>query len=179
VIRKAVIIAVGVLFAALSVQVPAFIQSYTQRLGGWRDAYALQLKELDDRAKEAGYKRDDYVAALRASDDPNAVREGNYLALLPGYHRALHRAYKDLTEAPPWMRAVRFAEHYNAELAASTWKIYTPAGVPATPEGIAYAGVGFLAGWGFVSLGGIPYGFWRRRRQEAARRKKFEGFDPL
>ncbi len=177
-LRRLLIIAVGLLVGAGAAQSPEFIQQYTQRLGGWRDAYAQQLADLDQRADEAGLSRDDYIAALRASDDSNAVREGEYLALLPGYQAALEKAYGDLSGAEPWMRVVVFAQHYNGELAQRVWRDYKPA-VPTTVEGLVYGGVGFLFGWLGVALAGLPYRLWQDRRLAAARKKRLEGFDPL
>ncbi|MDH3231614.1 MAG: DUF2937 family protein [Alphaproteobacteria bacterium] len=177
-IRRILIIAIGLGVGAGAAQAPEFIQQYTQRLGGWRDAYAQQLADLDQRATEAGLSREDYIAALRTSDDLNAVREGEYLALLPGYQAALEKAYKDLSGAAPWTRALVFAEHYNTELATRVWRDYKPA-VPTTAEGVAYGGAGFLAGWLAVALAGLPYRIWRERRDLAARRNKLGGFDPL
>lgn len=170
-LRRALIIAVGLAVAAGAAQAPEFIQQYTQRLGGWRDAYAQQLADLDKRAKEAGLSRENYIAALRRSGDQNAVREGDYLALLPGYTAALQRAYKELSEASPWMRALIFAGHYNAELARRVWRDYKPA-VPTNLEGAAYGGVGFLFGWLALSLIGLPYRIWQDRRFAAANRRK-------
>lgn len=177
-LRRILIIAVGLTVGAGAAQAPEFIQQYTQRLGGWRDAYAQQLADLDQRASEAGLDREAYIAALRASDDPNAVREGNYLALLPGYRAALETAYTDLSEAAPWLRGLAFVRHYNNELAKRVWHDYKPA-VPTTVDGVAYGGAGFIVGWLAVVLAGAPYRIWRQRRDAIARQKRFSGLDPL
>ncbi len=168
-LKRLLIIAVGLVVGAGAAQSPEFIQQYTQRLGGWRDAYAQQLADLDQRASEAGVDRDAYIDALRKSDDPNAVREGAYLALLPGYQAALDKAYEDLTGAAPWMRLPTFVQHYNGELAIRVWRDYKPA-LPTTTEGLAYGGVGFLGGWFAVALASLPFRMWRRRREAARER---------
>lgn len=170
-LRRVLIIAVGLALGAGASQGPEFIQQYTQRLGGWRDAYAKQLADLDKRAADAGLSRDAYIEALRRSDDQNAVREGAYLALLPGYTAALQMAYKELNEAPSWSRAVVFARHFNWELAKRVGQDYRPA-VPTTVEGAGYGGIGFLFGWLAVSLAGMPYRIWQERRSAAASRRK-------
>lgn len=177
-IRKVIILAVGGLFALLAMQVPAFVQQYTQRLGGWHTAYATELVELQKRAAEIGQTRDEYIAALRANKEPEARQEGEHWARQVVYFRALDKAYDDLTNAAPWMRIFVFVEHYNNHLATGTWEDYELT-TPATPEGIAYGGAGFLFGWLAVMLGGMPYRIWQDRRAAAARKKKFEGFDPL
>ncbi|UCH75735.1 MAG: DUF2937 family protein [Rhodospirillales bacterium] len=170
-LSRLVIIAVGLAIGAGAAQGPEFIQQYTQRLGGWRDAYAQQLADLDARAAEAGMKRDEYVAALRGSEDPNAVREGDYLVLLPGYKAALDRAYEDLVGATAWSRPLAFVGHYNSELASRVLRDFKPA-IPTTLEGAAYGGTGFLVGWFAIALIGVPYRIWRRRREAAALRAK-------
>lgn len=170
-LSRVLIIVVGLAAGAAAAQAPEFIQQYTQRLGGWRDAYAQQLADLDKRAKDAGLNREDYIAALQRSGDQNAVREGKYLALLPGYTAALQKAYKELSAAAPWMRTLVFAGHYNNELARRVWRDYKPA-VPTNLEGAAYGAVGFLLGWLVVSVLGAPYRMWQDRRFAAANRRK-------
>ena len=59
-----------------------------------------------------------------------------------------------------------------------TWKAYKPA-VPTTIEGAVYGAAGFIVGWLLVIVGGVPYRIWQDRRLAAARKKKFEGLDPL
>jgi hypothetical protein len=178
VLRRILIVAVGLVVGAGAAQAPEFIQQYTQRLGGWRDAYFAEIVELDARAKNLGQTRDEYIAALRANTEPEARQEGEHWATQVTYLKALDQAYEELSGAAPWMRVPVFFEHYNAELAGRTWKDFEPA-VPATPEGAAYGGVGFLFGWLGVILAGAPYRVWRQRREAAARKKKLEGLNPL
>ena len=94
-------------------QAPEFIQQYTQRLGGWRDAYYADIVELDARAENLGQTRDEYIAALRANEEPEARQEGDHWAMRVVYLDALQTAYSDLAEAAPWMRVPAFVEHYN------------------------------------------------------------------
>lgn len=154
--RKILVIMMGLVCGAVLAQAPEFIQQYTQRLGGWRDAYALQISDLDKRAKEFGLSREDYVTALQFSDDPKAVREGNHLALLPGYYETLNLAHKQLTTAGPVSRIFVFAEHYNGALAQSVWSDYKPA-VPTNTEGAIYGGTGFVLGSMGIFLIGLPF----------------------
>ncbi|MDH3230478.1 MAG: DUF2937 family protein [Alphaproteobacteria bacterium] len=177
-LRRVMIVAVGLAVGAGAAQAPEFIQQYTQRLGGWRDAYFAGIAELDARAKNLGQSRDEYIAALRANEEPEARQEGEHWATRVLSLKALDRAYGDLAGAAPWMRVPAFIKHYNAELARRTWKDFEPA-VPATPEGAAYGAAGFLLGWLAVLLAGVPYRVWRQRREMASRRKKLGRLDPL
>jgi hypothetical protein len=122
VLRRVLIIVVGLGVGAGAAQAPEFIQQYTQRLGGWRDAYYADIVELDARAENLGQTRDEYIAALRANNEPEARQEGEHWAMRVVYLAALEKAYADLAGAAPWMRVPVFVEHYNAELAKRTWK---------------------------------------------------------
>lgn len=177
-LRRILIIAVGLTVGAGASQAPEFIQQYTQRLGGWRDAYMVDVAELDASAKKLGQTREDYIAALRANSEPEAREEGDRWARKVAYLEALKRAYSELREAPSWSRVAVFIRHYNPELARRTWTAFKPA-VPTTPEGAAYGAVGFVVGWLLVIAGGMPYRIWQDRRTAAAKKKRLSGLDPL
>jgi hypothetical protein len=162
--RSILVILMGLACGAVAAQGPEFIQQYTQRLGGWRDAYALQLSELDQRARKFGLSREDYIVALQYSDDPKARNEGNYLAKLPGYYETLNTAHEKLTAAPPWSRAFVFVEHYNGALAEQVWAQYKPA-VPTNAEGAIYGGAGFVFGSLGIFLVGLPFRLVRGFRE--------------
>lgn len=177
-INRIIVVVVGLICGAVTAQGPEFIQQYTQRLGGWRDAYFVDIAELEARAKNLGQTRDEYIAALRANEEAEAQQEGAHWAQKVVSLDALIKAYSDLAGASSWMRVPVFIEHYNPELAARTWTAYKPA-VPTTMEGAAYGGVGFLGGWLLVFLGGIPWRKWQEKRAKTARKDKFENLDSL
>jgi len=177
-LRRVLIIAVGLVFGAGASQAPEFIQQYTQRLGGWRDAYMVDVAELDASAKKLSQTRENYIAALRANPKPEAREEGDRWARKVAYLKALEIAYSDLTGASSWSRVPVFIQHYNPELAYRTWNAYKPA-IPTTLEGGVYGAAGFVIGWLLVIAGGLPYRIWQDRRMAATRKKKFEGLDPL
>lgn len=154
--RSILVVLMGLICGAVMAQAPEFIQQYTQRLGGWRDAYALQLSDLDKRAKKFGLSREDYITALQFSNDPKAVNEGNHLALLPGYYDRLNQAHKQLTTAGPVNRIFVFYDHYNGALAQSVWSDYKPA-VPTNTEGAIFGGAGFVLGALGIFLVGVPF----------------------
>jgi hypothetical protein len=161
--RKILVILMGLACGAVTAQGPEFIQQYTQRLGGWRDAYALQLRDLDKRAADFGLPRDDYIVALQNSDDAKARNEGDHLARLPGYYESLNAAYESLTEAGPVGRGFAFMEHYNNRLAKQVWASYKPA-LPANTEGAIYGGAGFVAGALSLFLVSLPFRLIRHAR---------------
>lgn len=160
--KRILVILVGLACGATASQAPEFTQQYLQRLGGWRDSYADLVAKLDARAAEFGLSRDQYIAALRRSDDPKVLKEAENIARWPVYERELHEAYRAIDEAPPLLRAVRMVQHFNPPVAEAAWDGFRPA-VPATTEGLAYGGAGFVVGWLVVGLLGVPVRMARRR----------------
>lgn len=158
---------VGLACGAAASQVPEFVTQYTQRLGGWVDAYDKVVVELDQRAAKLKMSREAYIAALKANKKAEARQEGQHLELQVGYQTALTKAYTALTEAPPLMRGFQLMENYNPVLAQATWREFRPA-VPATADGLAYGGAGFVAGWLGLMLLGLPLTLWRAQRANAA-----------
>lgn len=164
--KRILVLIVGLTCGAAASQAPEFTQQYLQRLGGWRDSYADLVAKLDSRAAEFGLSRNEYIAALRRSDDPKVLKEAENIARWPIYEEELREAYKAIDQASPMMRAIRMLEHFNRPVAEAAWDGFRPA-VPATTEGAAYGGVGFVAGWLLVGLLGVPVQMVRRRRDEA------------
>jgi hypothetical protein len=76
----------------------------------------------------------------------------------------MEAAYQALRDAPPLQRPFTFAEHMNTGLVEATLGDFNPA-VPLTPEGLAYAACGVLAGLVFV-LGSRRVLRRRRRPKE-------------
>lgn len=164
--KRILVLIVGLACAAAASQAPEFTQQYLQRLGGWRDSYADLVAKLDARAAEFGLSRSEYIAALRRSEDPKVLKEAENIAHWPVYEEELREAYRAIDEAPPMMRAIRMVQHFNHPVAVAAWDGFRPA-VPATTEGAAYGGAGFVAGWMLVGLLGIPVQILRRRRDGA------------
>lgn len=157
----------GLMGGAAASQVPEFVTQYTQRLGGWVDAYEKVVVELDERAGKLKMSRTEYIAALKANAKAEARQEGAHLETQVGYHTALSKAHKSLTEASPAMRGFQLMQNYNPVLVEATWREFRPA-LPATVEGIGYGAAGFVAGWLLVFLGYLPARIRRARQQAAA-----------
>ncbi len=163
---RILVIAIGLACGLAASQVPEFVQQYTQRLGGHLDALVQQLTELDERAADAGLDRNAYVAALRRSDDPNAVREGNYLATLPARLDRVETAYLGIRTAPSWSRGITFFRYYEPNVADAAWQDFRPA-IPASMEGVGYGGAGFVLGWAILTLATAPFRLRRREGRHA------------
>ena len=166
--RKAGFLLFGLVGAVLLSQFPEFFQQYVQRLGGRLDEVTMQVQALDRRAGEAGKSTPDYVRGFLFHDEPDVRREGLALQALVQRRIALAGAYEALQGPDRWWRAGRFVEHFDWDIASSTFDAYRPA-VPVTAEAGAYAGAGFgSAAALFLALSGL----FRRRRgpRQTARR---------
>lgn len=176
-IRRVIVLAIGLACGIAVSQVPEFVQQYMQRLGGQLDVLSAQIADLETRAAEAGLSRDAYVMALQTSVDPNGVREGDYLAELPQRFEAVRLAYADLTRAAPWKRGIIFIRRYEPTTIAATWGDFRP-GIPVTTEGLGYGLVGFIVGWSAELVLIAPFTLRRRKPARKQRREPVSGPPP-
>src|SRR3546814_10428057 len=89
----------------------------------------------------------DYIASFLESA-PHSL-EGERMAESIFQLDGMEAAYHVLREAPALERPFAFAQHMNAGLVEATLGDFAPA-VPLTPEGLAYAACGALAGLGLI-----------------------------
>ena len=82
-IKKIIILCVGLACAAGASQSPEFTQQYLQRLGGWVDSYKDRVARLDLRAGQFDMTRPQYIAALAASAEPKVRNEAANIATRP------------------------------------------------------------------------------------------------
>ena len=152
----------ALLFGSLLSQFPEFYQQYLQRLGGQLDGIRLEITDLDQRAESAQKNRFEYIRRLLENDDPIVQNEGDNLARLLGRQIKLQRTFDDLNSSNPLWRSVRFAHHFNNEIAIPTLDSFRPA-IPITVEGAYYFSLGAFLGWFFSWLLGR---FFRRQKNQ-------------
>ena len=155
--------------AALSAsQFPAYVQDYSQRLGGAVDALRPIVEQFDEAAEQAGMTRERALDRYEQSGDAFLTRQGEEAAVTIFRYEELSEAKQDLDEAGPFGRLLVFVREFDPEIAERTASDFEPA-VPATAEGAVHAGAGLfaglLAGRGLWALFALPF---RRRRPEAA-----------
>ena len=151
----------GLAFAALLSQFPAFSDQYVQRLGGQVDALTRVAADFDASATEAGLTREDALRDLAGS----AFRDAHQADMRRAFARLEH-ARADLAllrAASPLERMALPHRLRDTETLAATWGDFRPA-VPVTSAGLAAAGIGFLLGWLLAGLLAWPF------RQRAADR---------
>jgi len=172
-IKKVLVLCVGLACGAGASQAPEFTQQYLQRLGGWVDSYQDMVTRLDARAAQFDMTREQYIAALQSSTDPKVRREAANIASWPVYLKKYTEMQQILQNGPSWMQPFRLLQNYNdpafAPIVQATMKEYRM-GSQFTGEGAAFAGAGFVVGWLLTgmatSLLGAPIRIIRRRREK-------------
>ena len=159
---------VSILFGAAGAvtasQAPGFTQQYMQNLDGRVAELRTIVDRFDGRLAGFGLTRaeglEDCGAATSASVfevlcDGIVEDVARYEALTA--HQAKLRAAQD------WARPVKLAADPMMDIVDATRAQFEPA-VPATATGAAYAGAGFLGGWGVLTmiLGLVTMPFRRR-----------------
>jgi len=137
--------------AVIFAQFPAFYQQYLQRLGGRLDQAKLDVDRIMEDAATLGRTLEAYIQELLASGTSAARLAAKRELERMDNADQLENAYQALSEAGPFERPFAFAQHVDRNLLQETVRIFEPA-VPATLEGLLYAGVGILVGllvqWG-------------------------------
>jgi hypothetical protein len=131
--------------AAVLSQFPEFFQQYIQRLGGRLDQALVQRDRLLAAAGEHALSADQYVRRLLVNADPVVRSEGRIASAALADAERLRIAHDALSGASPLQRLLDLARNLDPELARATLDSFVPA-VPLTPEALAYAGVGMVAG---------------------------------
>ncbi|MEO1198352.1 MAG: DUF2937 family protein [Pseudomonadota bacterium] len=149
-------------------QFPAYVQDYSQRLGGAVDALQPIVEQFDASAFAAGLSRETALERYREAGDTFLAEQGQEAAETITRYEDLRAAKDALEQSGPFVRLVTFARTYDHDIASRAMDDFEPA-VPATAEGAVHAGAGFVAGWalllGIWKLVAMPFG---RRRGPAA-----------
>lgn len=127
-------------------QFPAFLNSYTQRLGGHVDEARINVAGWQHIAdKTTGGNLADLISIYQNTDHQAVIEAGNKAAADVARFQGLEHALKDLLNANAFERAYTFLKHVDTDIAYNTLKHYTP-NIPTDAEGLVYAGVGLLLG---------------------------------
>lgn len=149
-------------------QFPEYAQQYTQRLGGAVDELAIITAEFDSAAAEAGLSRNDALARYAVAGDAFIEGRGQSMQRTFARYQELTALQAELRGASGWDRLMLLPRYADSEIGARALEDFQPA-VPVTLEGAAYAGGGFVLGYGlFWSLVALVGGLFRRRRGATA-----------
>jgi hypothetical protein len=159
-IARTLALAVGIVVATITSQLPEFAQQYRQRLGGAIDELRTVVARFDQDAGAVGLSREQALQRLQSGPDDFIRRRGESELKVMERLERLEQHRDRLAYAGPFMRVASFLRYGDADLANRTLSDFEPA-VPVTSEGVLSAAAGFVAGYGLVRALTQPF---RRRR---------------
>ena len=155
----------SVIGAILLAQFPQFYAQYMQRLGGHLDEARRVVEQYEEEAAGFGLTLEEYIKHHLEADSEIFVSSGQVIENVWDRLMDLEASFVALNEAHPFWRVWAFFNHADWEIAARAWQNFTP-GVPTTLEGLVYAFVGLLLGWGIYlgikSVVKLPINAYRR-----------------
>lgn len=141
----------GLLGALVLSQFPQFYGQYVQRLGGHLKEAERVLERYISASRSLGLTLQEYIDHHLVSQERIYSTSGEVMGELVDRYYFLERSFKTLQQANPVNRWLIFIQEVDWLIVQDTWKDFTP-GVPTTAEGISYALIGLLFGWGIYSL---------------------------
>ncbi|MGH1367575.1 MAG: DUF2937 family protein [Maritimibacter sp.] len=139
----------GIAGAVALSQFPEFSQQYMQRLAGARDELRAVTVAFDLTAKASNLSREDALIAMGGSTFQNRLAD-DMRARITRFER-LDADYSALSTSLPLERLAQFWRIRDAELIERTWDDYAPA-VPVTSQGLISTAIGYVIGWGLITL---------------------------
>ena len=152
--RRAVASVAGLALALILSQFPEYAQQYTQRLGGAVDELRVITEDFDRAAAEGGLDRAQALARFNASNDDFLAGRGVSMTATFQRFEQLSTALAQIEDADAVERFQSLPAYLDSDIGRRTLESYQPA-VPATIEGVLYAGGGFVLGYLILS------GLWR------------------
>jgi hypothetical protein len=153
----------GLVLAVVLSQFPEYAQQYTQRLGGAVDELQREVAQFERDASAGGLSRTEALERYNASNDDFLAGRGISMTFTLQRYDELSAALQRIEGAGPVERFQQLPAYLDSDIGRRTLEAYKPA-VPVTPEGILYAGAGFIVGFLAVS------GLWRFFRLPFRRR---------
>jgi hypothetical protein len=144
-------LAIGLCGALAASQLPEFTQQYSQRLGGRIDELTLIVSRFDRDSIAVSEDRQSAIARLARSPDELVRRQSSAMADNIVRLKRLQAQLAAMATAGSFGRISAFLSDPDPGVAASTWDNFQPA-IPATGEGVASGGAGFLVGGGLMAF---------------------------
>ena len=143
----------GIAGAVIGSQGPGFTLQYMQNLQGQITSLKVTVDEFDANIAQYGYSRERALGECRtATGLLDALCEG-YVASVERYE-VLTAHMAKLESVGDAVRPLILAREQMPEITTSVYEQFKPA-VPATIDGVVYAGGGFALLWG-----GASFLFW-------------------
>lgn len=153
----------GVAGAVIGSQGPGFTLQYMQNLEGQITSLRAVVEEFDANIAQYGYSRERALGECRSATGLLDALCDTYVYSVERYERlTAHMA--ELEAASETVRPLVLARRQMPEITKSVYEQFKPA-IPATTDGVIYAGGGFAVLWGGVSfLFGLVGGAFGMRR---------------
>ena len=145
-IGRILALAIGLMAGLAASQGPEFAQQYRQRLGGAIDELRRVATRFESDAQASGLSREAAITRLRQQSEPVARAQGDAMEQIGDRLSALETQRDAFAEAGPFSRLLVMLHRIDPGLAQATYLDFEPAW-PATTEGLATGGAGFVAGW--------------------------------
>ncbi len=137
--------------AFLGLQIPQFLQQYTQRLSGHVESLLTLIGQLEQIARLSHKTLSAYIEKFKESGDVDFLRQADFMEQLVSRHEGLSEALQQMTQTPFWLHPYYFVKHFQSDIATSTFLSFEP-GLVLTVEGGCYAVGGMLAAWTLFRL---------------------------
>ena len=148
-IGRVLAMAIGILSGLAASQTPEFAQQYRQRLGGAIDELRRVVTRFDETARASGMTREQALRRLAQDQDPIVQGQAGAQQEVATRLVRLESQRQAFIDAGPFGRLLVLMRDPDPGLARAAYLDYEPAW-PATTEGLATGGAGFVAGWGVL-----------------------------
>lgn len=145
---------VSALFMILFMQIPAFIQTYTQILAGHVAELNYQIGKYQQIADKNHKSLPDLVHRFLKSDDSEIASLGQILNHLLERFDKLKNSLDLLTHSPAWKKPFIFFSQLDFSVLKESFSHYT-LGLPLTLESLAYGLIGIVISIILTKLGGL------------------------
>lgn len=156
-----------ILFAAgfaLAMQLPQFVDSYTQRYGGYHQALVDSMADYQRNADEHyGGNLDRLIGDLHTASAPGIREIGDKLERERARELEMRQGLAILEGDSLTAKLWYLSRHLDRELARATWMAYTP-GLPLSVDALVCGLVGAILLSGLFNLLRWPFSALRRRR---------------
>jgi len=132
--------------AIVFLQLPHFIEQYTQRMGGYAASQTEQIKEYQAIADEHfNGNLEAYRLRLEQNTDPAVAESAQQISKRLKSAQSIKKDLQVFEQEPLWYQVPYFITHMQADLAKGTAKNFSP-GLPIN-----------LWAWGYGLLGGVLF----------------------
>jgi Protein of unknown function (DUF2937) len=161
---RIVAIAIGLLCALFTSQVPEFMQQYLQRMGGAMDELNIVVSHFEEDSGRSGYEVTGALQLMTKNPEQLVRDQGTRMKENISRLNRLRQQHAAMKDAGTFGRLSAYLANVDGPINARTWDNYKFA-VPLSVEGLLFALIGFLIPFVLIELASIP--FRGRRYSEA------------